>query len=199
MVINKALLKYGYSKFKLEILEYCEPKDLVKKEQYYMDILNPQYNVLKKAYSSLGYKHAKDSLVKIKKRLLILNKSKSISVKVSNLETNISDEYDSLTAAAKTLNTTRSTLQRHILNSKLFKGIYKLEADLSVSNFDSNYLNHSNSIKIEVTDLELKTVSSYNSILSAARVLGIRGTTISNFLIRNQTKPYKGRFIFKKL
>jgi hypothetical protein len=29
MVINKALLKYGYSKFKLEILEYCEPKDLV--------------------------------------------------------------------------------------------------------------------------------------------------------------------------
>jgi hypothetical protein len=55
-----------------------------------MDILNPQYNVLKTAYSSLGYKHAKDSLVKIKKRLLILNKSKSISVKVTNLETNIS-------------------------------------------------------------------------------------------------------------
>ena len=164
-----------------------------------MDILNPQYNVLKKAYSSLGYKHAKDSLVKIKKRLLILNKSKSISFKGINLEKNIQDEYDSLTATAKTLNTTRSTLQRHILNSKLFKGIYKLEADLSVSNFDSNYLNHSNSIKIEVTDLELKTVSSYNSILSAARVLGIRGTTISNFLIRNQTKPFKGRYIFKKI
>ena len=199
MVINKALLKYGYSKFKLEILEYCEPKDLVKKEQYYMDILNPQYNVLKKAYSSLGYKHAKDSLVKIKKRLLILNKSKSISVKVTNLETNISDEFDSLTAAAKTFNSTRSTLQRHILNSKPFKGIYKLEANLSVSNFDSNYLNHSKSIKIEVTDLDLKTVSNYNSILSAARVLGIRSTTISNFLIRNQNKPFKGRFIFKKI
>ena len=44
MIINKALLKYGYSKFKLEILEYCDPKDLVKKEQYYMDILNPEYS-----------------------------------------------------------------------------------------------------------------------------------------------------------
>ena len=54
-----------------------------------MDILNPQYNVLKKAYSSLGYKHAKDSLVKIKKRLLILNNSKSISFKGINLEKNI--------------------------------------------------------------------------------------------------------------
>ena len=74
-------------------------------------------------------------------------------------------------------------MQRYILNSKLFKEIFKLEANLSVSNFYSNYLNHSNSIKIEVTDLELKPVNSYNSILSAARVLVIRGTTISNFLI----------------
>ena len=57
MVINKALLKYGYSEFKLEILENCDAKDLVKKEQYYMDILNPEYNVLNTAYSSLGYKH----------------------------------------------------------------------------------------------------------------------------------------------
>ena len=31
MVINRALLKHGYSNFKLEILEYCNPKDLVKK------------------------------------------------------------------------------------------------------------------------------------------------------------------------
>jgi hypothetical protein len=199
MVINKALLKYGYSKFKLEILEYCEPKDVATKEQYYMDILKPEYNLLKTAYSSLGYKHTKDSLVKIKKQLAILNRNKSISVKVTNLETNISNDYDSLTAAAKTLNTTRSTLQRHIINSKLFKGIYKLDSNLSVSNFDSNYLNHPNSIKIEVTDLKLKTVTRYTSILSGARVLGIRGTTISNFLLRNQTKPFKGRFIFKKI
>ena len=73
MVINKALLKYGYSEFKLEILEYCDAKDLVKKEQYYMDILNPEYNVLNTAYSSLGYKHTKESLVKIKKRMRSTN------------------------------------------------------------------------------------------------------------------------------
>lgn len=39
MVINKALLKYGYSKFKLDILEYCDPKELAIREQYYMDHL----------------------------------------------------------------------------------------------------------------------------------------------------------------
>jgi hypothetical protein len=41
MAINKALLKYGYSQFKLEILEYCDIKDIVKREQYYIDYFNP--------------------------------------------------------------------------------------------------------------------------------------------------------------
>ena len=62
MIINKALLKHGYSKFKLEILEYCNPKDLVEREQHYRDILKPEYNMLNTAYSSLGYKHTKESL-----------------------------------------------------------------------------------------------------------------------------------------
>ena len=35
--ILSAILKYGYSKFTLEILEYCDSKDLIKREQYYID------------------------------------------------------------------------------------------------------------------------------------------------------------------
>lgn len=222
MIINKALLKHGYSKFKLEILEYCNPKEVAKREQYYMNTLSPEYNILKTAYSSLsprgegplsgvltprgkspqgglGYKHTKESLVKINKTLTKLNKSKSISVKVTNLETNVSHEYISLTDAAKSLNTNKTTLRKYILNSKPLKGIYKLESKLSISNFDSNYLNHPNSIKIEVTDLELNTITSYTSVHSAARALGIGHNSISNYFKRNQTRPYKGRFIFKKV
>ena len=45
MVINKALKKYGYFMFKLEILEYCEPKVIVEREQYYMDEIKPEYNI----------------------------------------------------------------------------------------------------------------------------------------------------------
>jgi hypothetical protein len=37
MVIYKAILKYGYSDWKLEILEYCDPKDVLVREQYYID------------------------------------------------------------------------------------------------------------------------------------------------------------------
>lgn len=199
MIINKALLKHGYSNFKLEILEYCDPKEVAKREQYYIDAFSPEYNILKTAYSSLGYKHTKESLVKINKNLVILNKSKSIPVKVTNLETNIFQEYTSLSDAAKGLNTSKTTLRKYILSSKPFKGIYKLESNLSISNFDTNYINHPNSIKIEVTDLELNTITSYTSIHSVARSLGIGHDTISNYFKRNQTRPYKGRFIFKKV
>lgn len=45
MRIDRALFfffKYGYSKFKLEILEYCEISNLIEREQYYLDLLKPE-------------------------------------------------------------------------------------------------------------------------------------------------------------
>lgn len=56
-LICRALLKYGYSGFKLEILEYCASVDVLKREQYYLDLFNPEYNLLKVAGSRLGSKH----------------------------------------------------------------------------------------------------------------------------------------------
>jgi NUMOD1 domain len=56
-----------------------------------------------------------------------------------------------------------------------------------------------NSQKIEVTDLDSDITTSYNSIHEAAKDLNIRFTAISNYILRNQTKPYKGRYTFKKL
>src|SRR5579871_6880822 len=67
MVYN-VLLKYGYSKFTLEILEYCEPENVVSREQYYIDLLKPEYNILKITGSSLGFKHAEETLAKFRNR-----------------------------------------------------------------------------------------------------------------------------------
>ena len=50
MLIHKALLKYGYSNFSLEILEYCNKNEIVVREQHYIDILKPEYNILTKKH-----------------------------------------------------------------------------------------------------------------------------------------------------
>lgn len=63
-------MKYGYNKFSLDILEYCEPSLLIKREQYYLDTLKPEYNILKIAGSSLGYKHSPETLLNFKERRL---------------------------------------------------------------------------------------------------------------------------------
>lgn len=52
--IYSALLKYGYSNFSLNILEHCEPNVLITREQYYIDLLKPEYNILKIAGDKLG-------------------------------------------------------------------------------------------------------------------------------------------------
>jgi len=53
--------------------------------------------------------------------------------------------------------------------------------------------------QIEVTDIKKNITTSYDSIRSAARALNINFKTISNYIQRNQKKPYKGQYTFKKL
>lgn len=68
--INRALFKYGHSKFKLEILEYCDKDKLMEREQFYLDQLHPSYNILKQAYSLEGFKHSAETIEDLKEREL---------------------------------------------------------------------------------------------------------------------------------
>jgi len=70
MYICNALKFHGYSSFSLMILEYIDVKDItkpeakkiiLKREQYYLDLLSPHYNILKLAGSSLGHKHSEET------------------------------------------------------------------------------------------------------------------------------------------
>ncbi|UYZ01833.1 hypothetical protein OJ967_27730 (plasmid) [Peribacillus frigoritolerans] len=72
MLIYKALIKYGYSNFSLEILEYCDRSDTLSREQYYLDLCKPGYNILKIAGSNLGYIHSENTLAKMRESRLNL-------------------------------------------------------------------------------------------------------------------------------
>lgn len=63
-IICYALVKYGYSNFSLSILEYCNRNEVITREQHYLDLLNPPYNIFKYAYSSEGYKHTLEAIHK---------------------------------------------------------------------------------------------------------------------------------------
>jgi len=57
--------KYGESDLTFSILLGCEKDELVKKEQYFIDSYNPYFNSCIIAGSPLGFKHTKESRIKM--------------------------------------------------------------------------------------------------------------------------------------
>src|SRR5437762_13686344 len=75
--ISRPLIKYGYRSFSVTILEYCDKYDLIIREQYYFNKLNPQYNILKISDRSRDFNHSEETKTKISKsRQVIYNTEK---------------------------------------------------------------------------------------------------------------------------
>jgi group I intron endonuclease len=72
MPIYNAILKHGHENFIFEIIEYCLSEDTIKREQYYLDNFDFEYNVLANAKSLAGYKHTAETLAKFKGRQNLL-------------------------------------------------------------------------------------------------------------------------------
>lgn len=54
--LQNAFNKYGINNFYFEIIEICPEKDVLKKEQYHLDTINPEYNLSPTAGNIKGVK-----------------------------------------------------------------------------------------------------------------------------------------------
>jgi group I intron endonuclease len=90
--IYNALLAYGYTNFRLDILEYCDRSNAIKVEQNYIDRFKPEYNILNKAGSSLNFKHSKQTLYKFKSRKL--NAEALSNLKKAKIGANLSQKRE---------------------------------------------------------------------------------------------------------
>lgn len=61
--------KYGEQVFDFQMLEVCPKEDCLEKEQYYLDLLKPKYNMNPKAINCEGRKVSKITKEKISKKL----------------------------------------------------------------------------------------------------------------------------------
>lgn len=148
-LISSAIIKYGYINFKLEILEYCDKESIITREQYYIDNLNPKYNICKIAGSTYGKKHSLETRNKIalaltgKKlsdehraklkgrkhsigKLIKINLALKLGHKtvIKNTKNNFIKEYNSVREAARSLNISHTYLLDLIKKGKLFKDTF---------------------------------------------------------------------------
>ena len=119
--IHSALLRYGHENFRLEILEYVYNKeDLIKREQFFIDFLNPDYNILKVAYSLAGYTHTDKTKAYLKLKAL----ERGVAVVVWNIETYEKLDFLSLSAAAEFLKTSSTRVRSVMEKGTLINSFY---------------------------------------------------------------------------
>lgn len=170
-LICKALLKYGHSAFTLEILEYCEPSDVIAREQYYIDLLNPEYNILAVAGSSYGRKRTDETKLKI-------SEFKSGSI----LSQDTKDKIAAAMLGRKHSADSLAKMQNRVLSDS---HLAKLRTHLVK-------LNSLKGTKVKVIDTVTNEISIWDSTHQAAKSLGASQTTIWRYL--KASKLYKNRY-----
>lgn len=187
--ILSAIEKYGYSNFSLEILEYCNSKDTVVREQYYLDFLYPEYNILPVANSSLGNLHTEETNIKISNSL----KGKSLSC--ASYETN---QKMSESRTGKVFSVAEGSETKKILSDIR---IGKITPFFNKSHSCASYeikqkLSEAMGSKLEVFNKETNETIIYSSNYKAAEAKGCSEFTV-RYYIKNK-KLYKGKYLFKK-
>ena len=192
LVISRALIKYGYSNFSLEILEYCDIVNLTEREQYYLDKLNPRYNTLKIAGSSLGYKATEESKAKRSKSLKgIYVKEKSALYGRTHTE-----ETKALMALKKSnennplFGKTHSEESKELMRQKALGRKHSEETLLKMSASRGYLVN----IHEKCDSEGFKLIGSFVSIRRAAKFLGISSNTVRLYI--NSGEIFKDRYKF---
>ena len=202
-IIYRALLKNGYSNFSLEIFEYCSPENTILREQYYMNLLKPEYNILKTAGSFLGFKHSEETIKKFRvqspkqqeqlkilnsspeslERLLDMNKARSKRVELLDTLNSTTTVYSSIVEAAQGIGCDPGTIRWaspaiKSLQEKKISTLIKTRYKLVTKELEQVEAVESNYfLKVEVVDTLTSQSIVYPSISEAGRALGC--TTVS--------------------
>lgn len=147
------------------MLEYCSKEDLIQREQYYIDTINPEYNLCRTAGSTLGRLHSEGAKAKISgaKKGSFLAEDNHFHGKTH------SEEARKKMVAAK-------------LGIKLTQ---ELKDKLSLASPSRR--------RIAVLDLETNIETVYRSIIEASKILDLPRSSLQASI--GGTKPYRNRYV----
>jgi hypothetical protein len=210
-IICSSILKYGHSEFSLEILEYCDPLNIISREQHYLDNIKPEYNILSFARSSKGFKHSAETKELLRnlnlsrvisddtKLKISINNSQSKPVVVINMESGSEVEFSSIVKASNYMGIS-PTHFNYYLSKQPIKGIY-LVAKIGGIDVTADYeinkpLVNTKALAVCATKIDTGVSYEFASITKAAEFLEV---TIS-FLSRcvREGKPCRGYNVIRE-
>lgn len=206
MPICTALLKYGYSEFTLEVLEFCDKDKVIERENYYFELFQPEYNIVKVAgqppridYTPEIKKKISDSLKEFfanveNREIRSLSKQGYEFIVIDILDDTVT-QYHAIKAAARKLN-----IDRRIITKALKSETEMIISDRYIFKSLGEMENLGNKVQassktISVLDLETNIKTTYESITSAANALNVYPQSLNTYLKNKSDKPFKNRYI----
>lgn len=182
--IYSAILKYGYSNFQLEILEYCTKEKAVGREQYYIDLFKPEYNLNSTAGSRLGSNHSEETKRKMSKSA----QGRKLTEQTKNL----------LSLASKGINNPNFG-RKHSAETKALISLARLGKSI-LSESIKNKMSVDSGTAVRVLDLNTNEISVYTSITRAAEGMCVTQPSLSKRLKETQGSiTVKKRFQVEKV
>lgn len=175
--VYSAILKYGYSNFQLEILEYCTKENAISREQYYFNLLKPEYNLNSVAGSRFGSPHSEET----KQKMRDLSQGRKLTTQTKNL----------LSLANKGVNNPNFG-KTHSEETKALIRLARLGKSF-LSESMKNKMSIDSGIAVKVLDLISNETSIYTSVTRAAEAMGVTRPPLTRRL-----KETQGPIIVKK-
>ena len=195
--------KHGEEAFRCYVLEFCEPKILLEREQFYIDELKPWYNITTKVQKlkmsdESRLKMSESRISGFRKGTIRLYQEKPIHQ--YTLTGQYIQSFKSIKEASEITGITRSSINRY-LEGKYKKGgncLWSLTKEKSLQSYrkakkDNSFLNK----QIEVLDLETNCVNVYDSITDFSKRINKNINAVRHAM---QNKyPYLKRYMIKKI
>ena len=207
MLIYLSILKYGIKSFRLDIVEYCDISILHQRETYYIEKLNPEYNILRIGSSLLGFKHKEISRMKMRIAKLGLKHTaktrelirESALLRKRNKHTEETRAKIKAALLGRKLNeTTIAKLKVKFKDRVINKLSLETRAKMSQAKLGRRHTeetrakmsaarqNNPNGTKVLINNIKTGESFKYESISDAAKAIGVSRITIKNYLISNK-------------
>lgn len=167
--LQNSFNNHSENNFVFEILATCPPEYCIKLEQWFIDNLKPEYNILKIAGSSLGYKHSNET----KQRL----KNKFISEETKN-KISLSHKGKKLSLEHKEKISRKSKLYKHSLETRSKLSVWCKKPIIQY-------------------DLNDNFIKEWDCIITASKELSINRCCISNVCYNKQKRAGQFKWKFK--
>lgn len=193
-IVGRAIIKYGYSNFSLTILEYCDKENLTAREQYYLDTLNPVYNILKIAGAyAVDFSHSEETKSHLSKSLkgVYIGENSYWYGKKFSSETKKLMSSKKMGELNNLFGKNHSEDSKELMRQKALGRIHSEETKLLMSSKQGSLVNI-----LEKSDKEdgFKLIGSFVSARRAGKFLGISGSTVVKYMKSGEIFKDKYKF-----